>query len=291
MAAEIELIVGLVEVSRAQNDFRLVVALKSGPRNDIEYPICTVALVRGITAALHFEVVDVLGIKLRPQIAGDVCIRNLYAIDQPAYLVSAADVKLIVGHVSAGSKVSNHCQAVAPISPGRLRNVHAAYQCSGRHRIQARSFRVGCDRYRGLNCRNLELEMYDRSGAGHDRDLLLGRCKPRLRGRNHVISHRHGGEGEFAILVRLSGLRPVRCRRLQVDHSASNGAVLWVMDNSLDRPKHRSVHTQRKQHDNGDNCQQSSIHLNSLHATGFFVVVVGLYNSLLPSLAGKSTDG
>ena len=90
VAAEINLIVGLVEISRAKNQFAFVVAFKSSARRDVKHAVCAVTVVCRVAAALRFQRVYVLGIDLRAKIACDICVGNWYAINQPADLMAAA---------------------------------------------------------------------------------------------------------------------------------------------------------------------------------------------------------
>ena len=94
MAAEIELIVGLIPIAKARHQLRFVVAFEAGSGNHVENSVGAVAVIRIIAAALHFEIVDVLGIDLRPEIARDIRIRDRHAVDQPTHLMAAANVEL-----------------------------------------------------------------------------------------------------------------------------------------------------------------------------------------------------
>src|SRR5215472_6904355 len=99
MPADVELIVGLIEISRAENQLRFIVALESGARSDVEDPVGPIAVVGGVAAALDFERVNVFGIDLRPKIAGNVGVGNGHAVDEPARLVTATNVKLVMRDV------------------------------------------------------------------------------------------------------------------------------------------------------------------------------------------------
>jgi len=57
--------------------------------------------------------IDVLGRDLRAEVAGDVGVGNRDAVDQPAYLMSAADVRRIVREIKSGRDiVGDHSEAV-----------------------------------------------------------------------------------------------------------------------------------------------------------------------------------
>src|SRR5690349_3808445 len=80
VAAEADLVVGLVEASKAGYDFRFVVALESRPRNHVEHAVGTVAVFGGIAASLDFERINIFGIKLRADVRRDIRIGNRHAI-------------------------------------------------------------------------------------------------------------------------------------------------------------------------------------------------------------------
>ncbi len=90
--AEIDLVVGLMERSEGCIHFHFAIALKARARNHVEHPVRTVAILGRITTALHFQVIDVLWIDLRPNVARDVRIRNRNSVDRPSDLMPAANV-------------------------------------------------------------------------------------------------------------------------------------------------------------------------------------------------------
>ncbi len=100
---EIELIVGLVPIAERGDQFRLIVALEAGSGHDIEDPISAVSVFRVVAAALHFEIIDVLGVDLRAKIGGDIGVGYRDAVDQPIHLMASAHVQHVVGYV--GSRV------------------------------------------------------------------------------------------------------------------------------------------------------------------------------------------
>ena len=114
MAAEIDLIVRLKEIPQAENELGFGVALESGAGSDIEDAIGAIAIISRVAAALDFEVIDIFGVDLRAEMAGDVGIGNGDAVDEPTDLVTAADVELIVSDVRAGDIVRDHGEAVGP---------------------------------------------------------------------------------------------------------------------------------------------------------------------------------
>src|SRR5215468_946560 len=98
VVAEAKLVVSEVVVAVACQQLSPAVALESRARDHIEDAVSPVAGLSRKAAALHFDIIDVLGIELRAHVAGDIGIRHRDSIDGPSYLVSSADVKLIVHH-------------------------------------------------------------------------------------------------------------------------------------------------------------------------------------------------
>ena len=81
--SKIELIIRLPIIARAQNQLRFAIPLKSRSRHNVEDAIGADTHICRIAAALHLKIVDVLGIYLRAKVAGDICIRNLHAVNLP----------------------------------------------------------------------------------------------------------------------------------------------------------------------------------------------------------------
>ncbi len=100
--------------------------LRSNPvRGDnVENAVGAVAKLRAIAAAVDFQVINVLGIELRPNIAGDIGVGNGNAVDQPTDLMPAANVQLVMRDVGARNIIRDHGQAVGavgarrPLNPG-----------------------------------------------------------------------------------------------------------------------------------------------------------------------------
>ena len=135
VAAKIHLIVGLVERAESGEEFALVVALEAGARDHIEEAIGAVAIGSRVAAALRFQIVDVFGIDLRPDVAGDVRVGDGNTIDRPGDLVSAAHVELIVRHPGARYVVGDEVEAVAQVRAGRRLDFAAAHDGNRRHRL------------------------------------------------------------------------------------------------------------------------------------------------------------
>src|SRR5579872_324730 len=108
MAAEIELVVGLVKIAEAGDQLSFIVALKASAGHDVEDTISAVPELSAVTSPINLHVVDVLGVELRAQIGSDVGVGHGHTVDQPAGLVASANVQLVVGDVSTGDIVRDH---------------------------------------------------------------------------------------------------------------------------------------------------------------------------------------
>ena len=135
VTANVEFVIALIKIAEAGNELGLVIALESRAGNNVEDAVSAVAELSPVAATINFHVIDVLGIELRTKIGSDVRVRNGNAVDQPAGLVPAADVELVVGDVSAGHVVGNHSQTVGAISPGRTLDLGAVDESCGSRRI------------------------------------------------------------------------------------------------------------------------------------------------------------
>src|SRR5260370_22441795 len=135
MTAEAELVIRLTEVAGAENELGLVVALESGARNDVEYAISPVAEFRAVAAAVDLQVVDIFRIKLRSYIRRNVGVGHRTPVHQPACLMAAADVQLVMRDVGAGDEIRNHRHAIAAGRPGSALDVEAADKSCGRSGI------------------------------------------------------------------------------------------------------------------------------------------------------------
>ena len=100
-----------VEIARVEKEFGFAVALESIAREDVEDAVRAIANVGAIAAALGFQLVDVFGVNLRADVGGDLGIGDGDAINEPAGLMSAADVEHVVGHIGTGDIVGNHLHA------------------------------------------------------------------------------------------------------------------------------------------------------------------------------------
>ena len=66
------MIVGLVEVSRAHDEFGFIVAFETGAGHDIEDPVGAVAEFGAVAAAIGLHIFQVFGIELRANILCDI---------------------------------------------------------------------------------------------------------------------------------------------------------------------------------------------------------------------------
>ena len=150
---------------------------------------------RGIAAALRFQIIDVLRIDLRSDVAGDVGVGDRNPVDRPGDLVPSAHVKLIVSDPCARNIVGNRCKTVAEIGAGSRLNLLAVDHGGG-----CNLFRVYHQRRRGngdllLNGAYFELEMQQGSAAGRD-NYLAGRRRETLAFDDNLISS-DGDRGRF----------------------------------------------------------------------------------------------
>ena len=171
MAADTEGVVGLVEVSSAENEFGLPVALESSAGHNVEHSISTVAKLGAVAATIHLQVGDILGIELRAEVRGDVGVRDGNAIDEPTGLVPSADVKLIMSEVCARDVIGNHGQAIGAGSARGAGDIGAADECGGRGGICGRRLRSSGDRD-GFLDEEFELVVQDGLAAGFDHSCL-----------------------------------------------------------------------------------------------------------------------
>ena len=183
VAAEAELVVGLIEISGAEHEFGLAVALESGAGHDVEDAVGAVAEFRAVAAAADFEVVDVFGIELRAEVGGDVGVGDGDAVDEPAGLMSAANVELVVGDVGSGDEVGDHGEAVGASGAGSARDVEAADERGGRGGIGGRGFGRAGDVDGLFGSGDVEREVQHGLRAGDDDDISAGSARIRLRRR------------------------------------------------------------------------------------------------------------
>src|SRR5260370_33255167 len=100
MAAEVELIVSLIKDSSGEDKFGFVVAFESGARGYVEYAVGAVAMIGGGAATRGLESVNVLGIDLRAEVAGDVCVGMPVAVPRAAALRTPRELQMAGPEVS-----------------------------------------------------------------------------------------------------------------------------------------------------------------------------------------------
>src|SRR5258708_33925534 len=102
-----------MERSKCCEKLAFPVSLEAGPGYRVEDAVGTVAIRGRISAALCFEVIDILWVNLRTDVAGDIGIGDRDAVDGPCYLVPAAHVKLVGRNPGPRNVVGDRGQAVA----------------------------------------------------------------------------------------------------------------------------------------------------------------------------------
>jgi hypothetical protein len=244
MPAEIELIVGLVPVPQGHYQLRFIVAFKTGARNYVENAIGSVAVISRIAAALDLEIIDVLWVNLRSQIARDVCVRDRHSVNQPAHLMAAANVELIVSEIGSRDVVGNHLQAIGAIRAGRQGDVLPVNESYRSHGINVYRLLLSFRRDgSGLaHGGNLKLEVENRRGVRTQCDRRALACKSALRYGHHVIAERHGRKRKGAVWLRLRGLGPGRRGRFQRHFDTANRPVLRVMNDAANVSENRCSH-------------------------------------------------
>ena len=121
--AEADLVVGLEEVACCHDQFAVAVPLEPCTWHHVEHAVCPVAEICTVAASLNLQRVDVFGVDLRPNIAGNICVRDEHAIDKPAQLMTAPHVQHVVGHIRARNVIRDHRQTISPVGPRGVRNV------------------------------------------------------------------------------------------------------------------------------------------------------------------------
>jgi hypothetical protein len=104
----IDLVVCLIVAAITENEIAFFVPLETRSGNHVEDSVGSVAVFGVITAPLDFDVVDIFGINLGADVAGDVRVWDRHAVDKPTVLVSATDVEHVVDHVRSWDIVRDH---------------------------------------------------------------------------------------------------------------------------------------------------------------------------------------
>src|SRR5262249_20899695 len=103
--------------------FDFPVAFERRGGDDVEDAVGAVPVLAGFPAALDFHNVDILGVKLRANVRSNVGVGYGYAVDQPGNLMAAANVQLVMDHVSARRVSRDELETVRPRSTGRGLNL------------------------------------------------------------------------------------------------------------------------------------------------------------------------
>ena len=234
VVAEAELIVGLEEVAGGEDEFGPAVALEAVAGDDVEDAVCAVADVGGVAAALDFEVVNVLGVDLGGEVAGDVGVGDLYAVDEPCDLMASAHVQHVVGHVCAGDVVGDDGHGVGAVCAGCLGDVDAGEERSGSDGVDVGGLRLGGDVDGLRDAAKLELEVQDGCGIGVEGEGLLEGCKAGVSDGDGVVAEGDVGEGECAVGVAVGGEGEGGARGGKGDVCGGERSVLGVVDDTME---------------------------------------------------------
>src|SRR5208337_1645580 len=128
MRSAAELVVRLIEIPKAEDEITFLVTFKASARRDIEHSVRAVPI-GGIVAPLeNFQIIDVLGINLRSQIAGDVGVGDGDAVNQPLDLVTSIHMKEVGCPIGTRYLIRDHLQAIGAVSSRGLLVVLAVNQ-------------------------------------------------------------------------------------------------------------------------------------------------------------------
>src|SRR6267154_875336 len=208
--AETELAVSGMTAAVRCDKLCLTVALEAGFGNDVECAVCAIAVFGGLAATLNFDHVDVLWIELRADVRGNVGVGNGDSIDKPGNLMAAANVQLIVNHVSARRVVGDEFEAVGASCAWSLQNFRPrdSGRESGRSRIDVDG--VG-PHFNFLTYRSeFEREVAKRRGIGRNDDSNFGAAKTVMRNEQSVSAGRNGVNLKAAFSVADGGMAPIR---------------------------------------------------------------------------------
>src|ERR1700730_11992880 len=218
-----------------------MVALEAGAGDDVEDTVGAVADVGGVTAALDFDVVDVLGVDLCAEVAADVRVWNLHAIDEPTNLMTAAHVQHVMGDVGAWDVVGDHGQAVGAVGAGGLGDVFATDEGGWGDGVAVGGVGFARDRDGLLDGAELQLEVQDGGGIGGEGEGLSGCGEAGLRDSDDVVAERDKGDGEGAVCGGERRFGEGGVAGVDFDVGAGNGAMLRVVYDSMDLAKDSGV--------------------------------------------------
>src|SRR6185369_4795024 len=92
VVSKADLIIGIVVTSVADHDFTLAVPLETRTRHHVEHAVSTVSIVRGESAALYFQIINIFRVELWPDVGRNAGVRQRHSIDQPRNLMPTSDV-------------------------------------------------------------------------------------------------------------------------------------------------------------------------------------------------------
>ncbi len=96
----------------------------------------------------------------------------MFDVHQPACLMAAADVELVVSNVSARDVVGNHGQAVGAVGARSALDIEAAHESCGRSGIGRGHLGRARDSDVGVRGCDLQEKVNDRHRSRDDRDVL-----------------------------------------------------------------------------------------------------------------------
>ncbi len=234
VVAEVELVVGLEEVAGGDDELGLAVALEAGAGHDVEDAVGAVADVGGVAAALDLDVVDVFRADLSGEVASDVGVGNFDAVEEPADLMAAADVEHVVGDVGAGGEVGDHGEGVGAVSAGSEGDGLAVDKGGGGDGVDVGGVSRVFNRDGLLHGAELQLEVEVWCGVGGQGEGLFCCREAGLRDGDDVVAEGDGGEREGAVGDGECGLGEGGVGRAEFDVGAGDGAVLRVVNDSVD---------------------------------------------------------
>ncbi len=232
--SEIELVVRLAVAAGAHDQLRFIVAFEAGARHHVEDAVGAVAVLRVVAAPLHVQVIHVLRIELRSDIGGDVRVRHRNAVDEPAHLVAAAKVQLVVGHVRPRHERQNGFESIGPTGAWRELHVAPAHERRRRHRTGRRTLPRRRDRHALRQPCDLQWNMKDRTGARDDGDRQDRGLEAVEANRDGVVPGRHRGELELPLCAADDRFAPIGADRRERHAGAGNRPMLRVMDDAVD---------------------------------------------------------
>ena len=236
VVAEGELRFAGVEVPACNPEFSVAIPLEPIPGQNVEDAVGAVAHIGRITAALNFESVDVLGVNLRADVGGDLCVGNRNAVEEPTGLVAAVHVQHVVRHVSAGHVVGDHLHAERTAGARSFVDVGAGDKSGGSDGVRGDCCAVEAlndDRFSRGADRQRDVGHWIGSGRHGER---LGKGSEALGGNLQAINSNGGfRQCEFSVAVRLGVEGEFGIRSLEHDLRSNDGAVLGIVDDAANR--------------------------------------------------------